>query len=153
MNHDVVMTPTSHCYLDYKQTPEEDEPGAWFAPALSLEQVYSYEPTPGELSEEQAAHVLGVQGNIWTEKMPTFKQVEYMAFPRLCALSEVAWSGKERDYQGFLARLSDHQRLLDALQVGYRGSRHADPVLPSSEDRERYLRASREREQARVVAY
>lgn len=153
MNHDVIMTPTSHCYLDYKQTPEEDEPGAWFAPALGLENVYSYQPTPEELTEQQALHVLGVQGNIWTEKMPTFRQVEYMAFPRLCALSEVAWSSRERDYEEFLVRLSQHQKLLDALDVGYRGSRQADPLRPSSEDRERYLRALREREQARKVAY
>jgi hexosaminidase len=152
MNHDVVMSPTTHCYLDYKQTPDEDEPGAWFAPDLSLETVYSYEPTPAELTEEQAAHVLGVQGNVWTEKMPTFKHVEYMVFPRLCALSEVAWSGPERDYKDFLLRLKEHQLVLDRLDVGYRGAAQAQPAQPSEEDRARYAKAKRDREGAQAVA-
>lgn len=152
MNHDVVMSPTSHCYFDYKQSPAEDEPGAWFAPALDLEKVYSYEPTPKELTEEQAAHILGVQANVWTEKMPHFQQVEYMTFPRLCALSEVAWSSGARNYDDFLRRLERHRRLLDALEVGYCGSRVARPVRPTSEDRERYLAALRERENTSSMA-
>jgi hexosaminidase len=154
MGHDVVMTPTSHCYLDYKQLPDEEEPGAWFAPALNLEKVYMYEPTPNELSAEHAEHVLGVQANIWTERMPTFKHVEYMAFPRLCALSEVAWSGPERDFEDFLRRLGDHRKLLDRLGVGYHGARHAEPVLPTFEDRELYKNALKEREgKAAALAY
>jgi hexosaminidase len=152
LNHDVVMTPTTHCYLDYKQSSGDDEPGAWFAPELSLETVYSYEPTPKELTAEQAKHVLGVQGNIWTEKMSTFKQVEYMAFPRLCALAEVAWSGPERDYDDFLARLKEYQRVLDRLGVGYRGSPHADPELPTAEDRARFAQAARERARSETAA-
>lgn len=145
MGHDVVMSPTSHCYLDYKQTSDDEEPGAWFAPALELRTVYGYEPTPTELTPEQAAHVLGVQANIWTERMPTESQVEYMAFPRLCALSEVAWSGPERDFDGFLERLVSHEKLLDRLGVGYRGSKLAQPVRPSAEEKAQFLRAQAER--------
>jgi hexosaminidase len=146
------MSPTTHCYLDYRQSVDEDEPGAWFAPHLDLETVYSYEPTPAELSEEQAAHVLGVQGNIWTEKISTFKHVEYMAFPRLCALSEVGWSGPERDFANFEARLTTHGALLDKFEVGYRGSNRAEPEEPSEEDRARYLAAKRDREKSQAVA-
>jgi len=156
MGHDVVMSPTSHCYLDYKQTSDDEEPGAWFAPALELRTVYGYEPTPTELTPEQGAHVLGVQANIWTELMPTESQVEYMAFPRLCALSEVAWSGPERDFDGFLERLVSHEKLLDRLGVGYRGSKLAQPVRPSAEEKARFLRAQAERSArggSEVVAY
>ncbi len=152
LGHDVVMTPITHCYLDYRQSADEEEPGAWFAPALDLPTVYSYQPTPEELSPEQTAHILGVQGNIWTEKIPTFKHLEYMVFPRLCALAEVAWSPKERDFSDFETRLSEHYTLLDLLEVGYRGSPDARPVMPSVEDRERYLRAREERERKRAVA-
>lgn len=152
LGHDVIMSPTTHCYLDYRQTPDEEEPGAWFAPALDLSTVYSYDPTPRELTREEAAHVLGVQGNIWTEKMPTFAHVEYMTFPRLCALSEVAWSDQERDFADFEERLAEHLVLLDLLRVGYRGSPFARPVTPTSEDRLAYKRAKQERERGRAEA-
>lgn len=155
LGHDVVMSPTSHCYLDYKQSSESEEPGAWFAPALSLEKVYGYEPIPRELSEREAEHVLGVQGNVWTERMPTIQQVEYMTFPRLCALAEVAWSAPERDYEEFLARLVLHERLLDHYEVGYRGSKLARPVQPTDEEKAQYARAMAERaaQGASLAAY
>lgn len=152
MNHDVVMSPTSHCYFDYKQVDEEEEPGAWFGPALDLETVYSYDPTPANLSLEEATHILGVQANVWTEKMPSFKQVEYMTFPRLCALAEVAWSSSERDFSDFQERLLVHERFLDRLNVGYRGSALAEPLRPSLEDQQRYKRAQKDRE-GQAAAY
>jgi hexosaminidase len=145
MGLDVVMSPTTHCYLDYKQTSQDAEPGAWFAPELTLETAYAYQPTPAVLSPTEAAHVLGVQGNIWTERMPTYKHVEYMTFPRLCALSEVAWSTSERDYGDFLLRLAGHKVVLDRFQVGYRGSPEASPVPPTDEERQQYLDACRHR--------
>jgi len=88
---------------------------------LPLEKVYSYNPTPGVLTEEQVAHVLGVQAQVWTEYIPTAESVEYMAFPRVCALSEVAWtelSGKE--YMDFYSRLQEHMRRLKFLDVNFR---------------------------------
>jgi hexosaminidase len=135
LGHDVIMSPTTACYLDYKQAASEDEPGAPFARPLSLETVYGYEPVPGELSPSEATHVLGVQGNIWTERMPSEAHVEYMAFPRLCALSEVAWSAPERDFADFERRLVSHNALLDAWNVGYRGSELARPVRPTAAER------------------
>ncbi|HSC87119.1 MAG TPA: family 20 glycosylhydrolase, partial [Polyangiaceae bacterium] len=145
MGHDVVMSPTSHCYLDYKQAPADEEPGAWFAPALELSTVYGYEPTPRELTPEQAHHVLGVQANVWTERMPTAQHVEYMTYPRLCALAEVAWGDAHRDEAEFLRRLEAHRRLLDHFEVAYRGSRRAAPRAPSAEEQAQYRRALAER--------
>lgn len=153
MNHDVIMSPTSHCYFDYKQVEGDHEPGAWFAPVLDLETVYSYDPTPADLSLEQATHILGVQANVWTEKMPTFKQVEYMTFPRLCALAEVGWSSSERDFADFSRRLEQHLRFLDRLDVGYQGSARAAPLAPSLEDRARYKKAQKERQREVAAAY
>ena len=106
--HDVIMTPTSHCYFDYYQSDHEEEPLA-IGGFLPLKKVYSYEPVPEELNTVEAKHILGAQGNIWTEYMKRSDHVEYMAFPRLSALSEVVWSKKEsRDYSDFINRLSTH---------------------------------------------
>lgn len=120
--HDVIMSPMQACYLDFRQSDAPGELGATYAEPLLLSQVYGYEPVPAELNAVEAEHVLGVQANLWTEWMRTPAQVEYMAFPRLCALSEVAWSSPEKDFRDFERRLERHLRVLDRWQVGYHGS-------------------------------
>lgn len=115
--HDVIMTPTSHCYLDYYQSDAPDEPLA-IGGYLPLEKVYSYEPTPAELSEEEAKHILGAQGNVWTEYMKTPAYVEYMTFPRACAIAEFCWSPKAaKDYDQFITRLAPHLKRLNSIGV------------------------------------
>ncbi len=89
--HDVIMTPTSHVYFDYYQGDPELEPLA-IGGLTPLRQVYAFEPVPDELTADEAKHVLGAQGNVWTEYMKTPHYVEYMVFPRLLALAEVVWS-------------------------------------------------------------
>ena len=119
--HDVVMTPTSHTYFDYYQSKDQTREPLAIGGFLPLETVYAYEPMPEQLEPQFASHVLGAQGQVWTEYMPTPKQVEYMAFPRLSALAEVVWSPKERrDYSDFVRRLEAHQLRLQALDVNYR---------------------------------
>ncbi|MHC4737825.1 MAG: beta-N-acetylhexosaminidase [Planctomycetota bacterium] len=118
--HDVVMSPSSHCYFDMKQSDSNDAPGATWAKPILLEKVYSYEPMPSEISAEQTRHILGAQGNVWTEHIPTEKDVEYMAVPRMCALAEVVWSPKElRDWADFKKRLKLHCERLDKMGVNY----------------------------------
>lgn len=115
--HDVIMTPTTYCYLDYYQSQNEDEPLA-IGGFLPLKKVYNYEPIPQELTTEEAQYILGVQGNIWTEYMPTMEQVFYMAYPRACALAEVGWSPKgTKDYADFTKRLLPHLERLQALGI------------------------------------
>ena len=92
-NHQVIMTPGSHVYLDHSQIKNEDS--VTIGGFLPIETVYGYEPVPKELNVQQAAYVLGAQANIWTEYMSNPSKVEYMIFPRLSALSEVLWSSKE----------------------------------------------------------
>lgn len=113
--HDVVMTPTSHCYFDYYQSLDHSiEPRA-IGGYISLHHVYSFEPIPAGLSPEQQPHILGAQANLWTEFIPSTNHLEYMIFPRLNALAEVAWSPKgARNWQDFLGRLAvDEQRLAE----------------------------------------
>lgn len=117
--HDVILTPTSHCYFDYYQSDNENEPLA-IGGFLPLEKVYAFDPIPKELSTEESKYVLGAQGNVWTEYMPTEQQVEYMAFPRMIALSEVLWSKPEnKNYSDFVRRLESYQQRLDAWDVNY----------------------------------
>ncbi len=118
-NHDVVMTPGRFCYFDHYQGNPKFEPLA-IGGYTTVDQVYSYEPTPDSLTPEQQKHILGAQGNVWTEYIPDEKHVEYMVFPRICALSEVLWSPKEkRNYDDFQSRLLEHFKLLDKLGVNY----------------------------------
>lgn len=106
MGHDVIMTPVSHCYFDYYQTTDRDLGPEAFNGYISLEKVYGYEPVPAGLSPEEARHILGAQGNVWTEYMPTEAIVEYRVLPRMTALSEVLWSPREsRDHNDFMKRL------------------------------------------------
>ncbi|NGP77267.1 beta-N-acetylhexosaminidase [Balneolaceae bacterium YR4-1] len=119
--HDVVMTPTSHVYLDYYQADPETEPLA-IGGFTTLEKTYSYEPTPDTLTEEESKHILGAQGNVWTEYMHTGRKVEYMAYPRAAALSEVVWSPAEkRDWTNFWGRLQTHFQRLEYLDINAAG--------------------------------
>ena len=109
-NHQVIMTPGSHVYLDHSQIKNEDS--VTIGGFLPIETVYGYEPVPKELNVQQAAYVLGAQANIWTEYMSNPSKVEYMIFPRLSALSEVFWSSKEnKNWPAFQVKMkSQHNR-------------------------------------------
>lgn len=122
-HHDVVMTPNSYLYFDYYQSLDKDNEPLAIGGYLPLETVYSYEPMPKELTADEARHIIGVQANIWTEYMPTFKQMQYMALPRMAALSEVQWSQPAlKDYTSFTNRLIEFTHLYDRL--GYNYAKH-----------------------------
>jgi hexosaminidase len=117
--HDVVMTPTTHCYFDYYQG-EAGEPKA-IGEFLPIDTVYSYEPVPASLSPEESKHVLGAQGNVWTEWMPNYRQVEYMAATRMIALSEVVWTERsQRNFKDFMQRMTPHYRRLALRDINFR---------------------------------
>jgi hexosaminidase len=119
--HDVVMAPNTNTYFDYYQSEERAKEPLAIGGFLPLEKVYGYEPIPAALTAEQGAHVLGAQCQLWTEYIPTPKHLEYMTFPRLCALAEVVWSPAERrNYTGFMERLQPHLVRLDTIGVNYR---------------------------------
>ena len=112
--HDVIMTPGTHTYFDHYQTETPDLEPLAIGGCTTLEKVYSYEPIPAELTPLEARHVLGSQCQLWTEYLPTPKDVQRMALPRLCALAEVLWTmPKARDYADFLRRLPAHLEQLN----------------------------------------
>ena len=93
--HDVIMTPGSHCYLDAYQDAPTTQPEA-IGGYLTIDNVYSYDPVSSMLSAKEATHVKGVQANVWAEYMPTPEHMEYMIYPRLLAIAEVAWTQPEK---------------------------------------------------------
>ncbi len=115
--NDAIVSPTSHCYLDYsvETTP--------------LRQVYAFNPIPESLPAEAAHHILGGEVNVWTERIPQ-QRVDTMVFPRLLAISEVLWTGGEKDYEDFSKRVDRHYERLEAMGVNY-----------GPEDRPAYLTA------------
>jgi len=117
--HDVVMTPTSHCYLDYYQA-KTGEPKA-IGGFLPLKRVYDYEPLPPRLPADKAKHILGAGGNLWSEFFPNYAHVQYMTFPRACAIAEITWSDpKQKSWDDFKQRLETQLQRLQAQGVRYR---------------------------------
>ncbi len=105
--HDVIVSPTSHCYFDY---PVE---------VTDMQKVYSFDPVPQELTDSERKHVLGSEGNMWTEYAPQ-ELIDDRLFPRMLALSEVVWTyPAERDFESFRQRVQKHYERLDLLGVKY----------------------------------
>ncbi len=113
----VIMTPVSHLYFDYYQSESMDEPLVWGA-YLPLKKVYSYDPVFDGLTDKQAQHVMGAQGNLWTEYIQTERMVEYQSQPRMAAVAELTWSAKQdKSWSSFITRLDKHFNRLTAMDV------------------------------------
>jgi hexosaminidase len=117
--HDAIMSPTTHCYFDYPHSKKEAESFPDWMGVLPTEKVYSFEPMPEGLSAEHQHHILGGEGNVWTEVAPQ-EEIDSRAYPRLTALAEVLWSPKQhRNWDDFSLRLKSHYKRLDILGVDY----------------------------------
>ncbi len=118
-NHDVVMSPNGYCYLDHSQTKNEDS--VVIGGFTTLDKIYSYDPLPEELKgTENAKYVKGVQANVWTEYMRYPTKVEYMVFPRIAALSEVAWTNPEnKSWDNFQLRIPNFFQRLQLMHVNF----------------------------------
>ncbi len=118
-NHDVIMTPGDWCYLDHYQGDYRVEPVA-IGGYTTLADSYGYEPVPKKLSADKAKHVLGTQGNVWSEYLYTPEIVEYMVYPRIIALAEVNWSKKEnKNLEDFVKRLDNIHLRMDLHNINY----------------------------------
>ena len=119
--HDVVMTSEDSCYLDHYQSANQAKEPRAIGGFLPLRDIYAFDPIPTNLPSQFQHHILGAQGNLWTEYVPNVRHAEYMIFPRESALAEVAWSPKEaRNFDSFVSRLKTDDRRMDAMGVNYR---------------------------------
>ena len=115
----IACPQTKACYIDHKQSDDPDEPG--HLGVCTIEDCYAFDPIPPGLNPDEEKRILGAQGNLWSELLYFGRQAEYMLYPRLCALSEVFWTPKEKQNLGdFLARMEVHERRLDAWRVNRR---------------------------------
>ena len=124
--HNVITCPGRYAYFDYYQTKNTlHEPQA-IGGYLPVEQVYSFNPRPDTVSADITSRIIGVQGNLWTEYVPTTAQAEYMVLPRMAALAEVQWMPASRkDYAAFVGRVTRLSRLYD--RYGYTYALHIWP--------------------------
>lgn len=114
-----VIANSEHTYFDHYQADPATEPIAWGG-LTTLEDVYTQNFWTGTLDEQQRALILGLQGQLWSEYLTTPQQVQYMAFPRMCALAERAWGSPRQSFEEFEERLRAHLTRLDELGVAYR---------------------------------
>ncbi|UZR97496.1 beta-N-acetylhexosaminidase [Chondrinema litorale] len=117
--HYVVMTPGSHVYFDHFQGDPKFEP-LQFGGFTTLEKVYSYNPTPDDLTDEEKKYILGAQANVWSEYLPTSEKVEYVVFPRMAALSEVVWSPlAKKSWETFKEKIPEQLQRYDYRGINY----------------------------------
>ena len=120
LGHDVVMTPTTHCYFDYQQVEDPLFEPSRCGGFIPIEKVYALDPAPDSFSADAKQHILGVQANLWTEYMTNEEMVEYQALPRMTALAEVQWTMPERkNFDDFKQRLGEFTKYLEYLHYTY----------------------------------
>lgn len=124
MGHEVVMSPTTFAYLDYTQGDYSVENKVYAS--LSLETCYSFEPVPTDIDPK---YILGGQGNLWTEKVPTMPFAFYMTYPRALALSETFWSPKEnKNWNSFISRVENQFKRFDMANLNI-SKAVLDPII------------------------
>ena len=122
--YDIVMSPADQLYFDYAQGP--GEPGApWEGNKggpQSIAKMLAYEPVPDSYTPAEASHVIGIEAAVWTEFIETERYMQFMTFPRLLALAEIAWRPRgPRDEREFATRLEPHIEALRAKGINARG--------------------------------
>lgn len=127
LGHNVVMSPTTHAYLDYNQGDRSVDPPIYAS--LRLKKCYSFEPIPEGVD---AKYILGGQGNLWTEQIPTLRYAYYMTYPRAWALAEVYWSPKEnKNWDNFIARVENQFIRSEMAETNYSKAIY-DPIITLS---------------------
>ncbi|MCQ2318096.1 MAG: family 20 glycosylhydrolase [Bacteroidales bacterium] len=120
MHHNVIMTPNDYLYFDYYQTLDSDNEPFSIGGYNPVQKVYSYEPIPEGLDEDEAKYILGPQANIWTEYTSDFNVLLYRMLPRIGALAEVQWCNQEqKDWKDFVKREFRLSKLYDFYHWNY----------------------------------
>ena len=138
MGHDAIMTPNTYFYIDYYQSMDIKNEPFGIGGYLPVERCYSYEPHTEDMTEQEKAHILGVQAHMWTEYVATPEHLEYMVLPRLAALAEVQWCNADRkDWERFLDSSDELCTIYETM--GYNYATHVlqvkGEVIPDSENR------------------
>ena len=100
----VIMAPNTHCYLDYRQTRQQEFEPLGQVKYLPMRQVYALDPYE-QLTPDERKYILGVQGNLWTEYIADIRHAQHMVLPRMAALAETGWANDRKDYNDFVRRI------------------------------------------------
>ena len=120
LGHDAIMTPNTFYYLDYYQSLDKEKEPLAIGGYLPIEKCYSYEPFVEGMTDQEKAHVLGVQANLWTEYIATESHLQYMLLPRMAALSEVQWCQPEnKSWERFYNSADAFCSIYDAMGYNY----------------------------------
>ena len=122
-----IMSPTSHCYFDYDIN------------SIDLEKVYTFNPIPSEIDSLESELIIGGECNLWSERIPSEKELDRKTFPRLLAMSEVLWTYRKDKFENFQNRVEDHYPVLSRLDVHY--GIESSPVRLSSKINNRKIKA------------
>ena len=114
----VIMAPNTHCYLDYRQTRQQEFEPLGEVKYLPMRQVYALDPYE-QLTPDERKYILGVQGNLWTEYIPDFRQVKHMLLPRLAAIAETGWAYDRKDFEDFSRRMRQFRKVYDRAGYNY----------------------------------
>ena len=126
------MAPDPVTYLDHYQSHNNSAEPLTQPNVVTLSMVYAFDPIPPGLSRDESAHVLGAQGQLWSEYVPTEKLADYQIFPRTCALAEDVWTpATDKSYAEFQSRLAEHFKRLDEVGVNYRRPKPDDDQQPA----------------------
>ena len=146
--HHVIMTPSEHCYLDLWQGEPSVEPDTYSM--CRLKDAYSFNPVPDGVPADM---ILGGQGNLWAESLPTFRHAEYMAWPRGWALAEVLWSGPSKtNWEQFYPRVEKHFERAYYAQINYARSMY-NAIITSRYNKEGILEIKLESEPGNLDIY
>ena len=127
--HEVVMSPTTHAYLDYMQGDAAIEPPVYAT--LRLSKAYQFEPVPQGVD---AKLIKGGQANLWTEQVYNTRHLQYMVWPRAFAIAEAVWSPKEkRNWNNFTKRVESHFQRFDIANVKYAPSMY-EPIITAKKN-------------------
>ena len=122
-----IMSPTSHCYFDYDIN------------SIDLEKVYTFNPIPSEIDSLESELIIGGECNLWSERIPSEKELDRKTFPRLLAMSEVLWTYRKDKFDNFQVRVEDHYPILSRLDVHY--GIESSPVRLSTKINNRKIKA------------
>lgn len=128
--HEVVMTPYELVYLDFMQSDEVMEPKVYASTRLN--KTYRFDPVPADVEGINEKLIKGGQGNLWTEQIYNFRQVEYMLWPRAMAIAESVWSAKGRkNWPDFFRRVENHFTRLDQQEIKYSPAAYDPDFIPA----------------------
>lgn len=147
-NHHVVMSPNTYAYLDLYQGDPAIEPPTYSM--LRLNTVYNFEPVPAGID---SSFILGGQGNLWSESVPTLRHAEYMFWPRSFALAEVLWTPQQgKNWNDFIRRTEVHFGRLAQADINFARSFY-DPIITPSKDEKGNLRIELDTEIEGIATY